>query len=398
MSLHHIHDFYIVESILTNIRMRTSLDHRLEFKHSVARLRADAEEYERTVFPNMAKRIFMYIWAACLGEARHSSGAECRNKFVPEIKQRDRHYLFEHAADFPPTPNNIETLIEIFSQKWGSGFGGKAWQTIAEALKMYFTETPTFFIDHVVDLEHNNGTVFSKSDSINTIFFDVGYPSFSSFLNFKFSNDITEVHRDNLQVTYRVHQMLKRYITLFGVESDAVTIPVLHELDDYEIEWGAEKITLDKKWRNFVDVRKSNVPKAHDAWDEVKVPAPAKFTEKEFKKHLNLEIKRVLSKYPLSKGEKTKFNKYAKSTLQHYAGSFKTPKAKKTYNVLPAKFYATSGAVKISTPVCEFTIANQLCLQSGRGHIFKRNGCVFIQNKDTAPILFNSEKLEVYLD
>jgi hypothetical protein len=50
--------------------------------------------------------------------------------------------------------------------KWISGYGGKAWGQVAKAwLRLYDAKTfgdKVVAIDHIFDLEHNNGTIFDK--------------------------------------------------------------------------------------------------------------------------------------------------------------------------------------------------------------------------------------------
>jgi hypothetical protein len=69
------------------------------------------------------------------------------------------------ARSFDYQENFFSVAAEAFlSQGWISGFGGRAWSQIAIVLREYLGgRLPrAVFIDHVFDLEHNNGSVFDK--------------------------------------------------------------------------------------------------------------------------------------------------------------------------------------------------------------------------------------------
>ena len=173
MTLDHFNDFYYLEAVKTDINRQIAKNPDFQFRHSVVRLIEDANFLYQEIAENLAERTFAYIWAACLGEARHASDTMSENRFIKQIKHTSRGDVFSVATKFAPTEQNIKAIIEVFSCGWRGSFGGKAWHNIAKSLLMR-DEGAAAFIDHVIDLEDNNGTVFSKGEVLQGFSENVG--------------------------------------------------------------------------------------------------------------------------------------------------------------------------------------------------------------------------------
>lgn len=298
MNLNHFNDFYYLEALKTDIKRRMTTNKELQFKHSVVKLLTDAEMLFDEIAPNLAFRTFVYLWAACLGEARHARESLCKHRFLKEINKSERRDVYEITKQFPPTRENIKAVIDVFSDKWSGSFGGQAWRNIAEALYFY-EKDPTTFIDHVIDLQHNTGTVFNKSEARYTIGFEVDYDgSLNDFLSYKFSRDILseDFHR-GIKVSREVYVLVKRHnVIFFGKDMSPWLEAAFHILPDYGFKWGKRRLTVEEKWSDFANVTKSNKPDAHQLKDKI---------------WAELVTMIWMNKDELRKRVKDEFNKYA---------------------------------------------------------------------------------------
>lgn len=266
MTLDYFNDFYTLEAIRAQIVSTISDDPRMEFSHSLTKLREDVDEYYKDFVAILAKRTMLYLWAACLGEARHASGEVASEKYLENIERNERHVVFENAPRFPPNKQNMQVIRDIFSQKWAGSFGGKAWLRIFEAVEMYFTTTPATFIDHAVDLEHNTGTVFNKTSG-KLIGFTISYEgSFTSFLYNKFNYNIITRYVDEFVVARKTKNLVNRLCTITRKPMPYWIIGKNDTLDDLEILWGNDTLKTEKKWTQWADCVHGNRPNVESAY------------------------------------------------------------------------------------------------------------------------------------
>lgn len=346
MSLEHFHDFYFLEALSAAITTESARQPDARFRHSVTRLEYDVREATENIVPNIATRTFMYLYAACLGEARHARNSNAADRFIPQIIKSHRGECFERAANYRPTKSNLDTLVNVFKQDWGSGFGGKAWLGIAEALRYYFKVTPAAFIDHVIDLEHNNGTAFNKSDARRTLYFETRYPGeLKYFLDYKFSCNILEREPQlshKLQVTRRVYRLIERYCNIFNKKPPYWVEAGLPALGDYVVEWGDEEISLEEKWYTGIDVSGGNFPTTDKLLHIMGLEDIyfSEYTLKELtskiKKAKKDVLKKIAPKY-MTKVLRKELDNRLKGLLEYGKTHCKTPKCKVTYPVLPCK-------------------------------------------------------------
>lgn len=119
----------------------------------------DKTRYDR----KLALLLHDYIVGICLAEARHADYRA--EQHIPGLRESGggegrlgvalQAHLYEPKA-------LLVSLIELFSLKWTTAYGGAAWQKIAEAGLMYYTQPHSVFIDHAADLSHNGGLAFDK--------------------------------------------------------------------------------------------------------------------------------------------------------------------------------------------------------------------------------------------
>lgn len=342
MQLAHFHDFYVLQAIEAKVSGKLALDPELQFSKKVDKFLEQLENVTERIVSNMALRTFVYLYAACMGEARHARDNVARERFIKQIDS-SRSGVFSTINQYPPDEKNVGALVNIFAQEWRGGYGGTAWHKIAEALTEYKTMPDAAWLDHVVDLEHNNGTAFSKPDGFDTIMFSSSYDGrFSSFLNYKFEHDIlTSNQLGFLAVSPRVHNLLSKFCTVFGEKMPTHLFPGLENLSDYEAEWGHKHIESERKWREWYQIEKVNKPTAKWAVFRAGIHSinMPELTITQAAKKLT-EIKRVaiinMGEYA-SSYQKSKIKRLIDKKMKEAEQYCKLEKAKVTYSVLPFK-------------------------------------------------------------
>lgn len=155
------------------------------FMKSHERWKADLDEYKKAFNAQFANAIYDYIVLTVAGELRHAGR---RSEFHindylegdAEEDSRDNVFSLLKSVEF-----NARQILEAGSllfnpdfNSWSSGYGGPKWKTIADAGLMYGNVPDMVFIDHCVDLSHNNSTFFDKGAGMFTL------RSSSSYLEF----------------------------------------------------------------------------------------------------------------------------------------------------------------------------------------------------------------------
>jgi hypothetical protein len=119
------------------------------------------------VFANM---LFDYVVFICMGEARHARAQTKGARTFPELpnKEKDgngssRDMVYAKASDFEPM-YALEVMQEAFTKvRWGDpSFGGKKWGELAKTARKHGTVSDLVFIDSIIHLQHNSGTIFNK--------------------------------------------------------------------------------------------------------------------------------------------------------------------------------------------------------------------------------------------
>lgn len=222
--VNHFHDFYYLMAIEADLMTAKSANPENEFRHSFVKLETDVQAYKAKFVELFAENIVNYIWAACLGEARHASD-KCNGKgeVLQELDGLGRDTVYSKAHLYPVNEENLNTAIRIYSQDWDSNYGGEAWLQIAEAVQMYYNGTldAVSFIDHVADLQHNGGSVFSKCAEAYTGFDTENSDEIKDFLDYKFHYDILRNHQVNVSVSSKIKSLVERHNNI--IEGKIVT-------------------------------------------------------------------------------------------------------------------------------------------------------------------------------
>lgn len=358
MGMSHFHDFYFLQAMEAAVKMELSSRPELEFQKPVEKFLDDLDTAVDKIVPNMALRTMLYLWAASFGEARHAKDSVARDCYISAKIKAARGEWFGNAVNYPPTKANIKALKQVFEQDWRSGYGGEAWANIVQAIAEYETTPPAAWIDHVVDLEHNNGTAFSKPEGEETLYFSVHYPHrFSSFLDYKFHKDILvkppSYTTSALEVTPKVYSLLSRFSNLFNRPEVKHVIPGLETLSPYEVEWGDGEIVLEDKWSNWATVSENNKPNVMSLLNDAGLYEfyAGYFTKDKYLRKIKHVERRAIGKvHPkfATASFKTKIKKELAKFAKRNISKCKIDKAKTTYTLLPCKLIAQEyGKIKL---------------------------------------------------
>lgn len=172
-----VREFYALEAL----NVLVSRD-REQFLPSHERFARDVREYARRFDAAFARACYDYIHIASVGEARHASQM-CALKIPGFENGQQRTDAGRRGAKY--TPASIrKTCAQIFDAKWNSdSYGGKAWGQGIAAIDLLEISGPHLFCDHCVDLQHNSGCLFNKSDY--RIFYVQSHGFLVSYLDWK---------------------------------------------------------------------------------------------------------------------------------------------------------------------------------------------------------------------
>lgn len=141
------------------------------FMPSHEKLLDDIKKYRNIWIKKLAQIIYDYIVVVVGAELRHSYG--CSEYYHPKffgggwLKNMSRNECFENRTFAPDSILRLgENLFDKNKNSWRSGFGGEKWCNIAKAGLMHGETPDVIFIDHAVDLSHNNSVFFDKGGGI----------------------------------------------------------------------------------------------------------------------------------------------------------------------------------------------------------------------------------------
>jgi hypothetical protein len=188
MDLLNIHllaqEFYALEAVsaLLSVSQNNSFE---PMRHSHSRWRRDFDDFRNEYNQKFASAIFDYTVSVVAAELRHckNRASQYINDYYTTFHSRDA--VYEECSVY--RPYDILTagfrMFDTSRTKWNDGFGGEKWKQIARAGLMRDKVIDCIFIDHCVDLSHNNSVYFDKGAGIFSL---PGSSSYQNFLNLKF--------------------------------------------------------------------------------------------------------------------------------------------------------------------------------------------------------------------
>ena len=146
---------------------------------------SDEFKYYKDIFIDQFEQaIYDYTVLAVGGEARHAKfKASIYNPNFP-CHGKNRSTAMNKMVQYNPDDIVTNALYLFKNGSWGNAYGGRLWGFIADAVaKRNEWGTKTIFIDHCIDLSHNGGCYFDKSDY--GIFWVESSSEYKNFLDFK---------------------------------------------------------------------------------------------------------------------------------------------------------------------------------------------------------------------
>ncbi len=206
-----LHEFYALIALDAVAKLRP-------FVKSHEKWEKDFHKYMNYFISNLAKAIYDYTVLSVLSELRHLSFHSNLELDLIGFSEGQRYEILKWANLY--TAESIlktgEFLFDSYNNNWENGYGGYGWEKIAKAGLMYGKVPDLVFIDHCVDLCHNNGSYFDKHLGILT---SVGDREFMCFLDEKKHsfNPYIEISKG---VSYTFNKLVERAVVLNIIENN----------------------------------------------------------------------------------------------------------------------------------------------------------------------------------
>ena len=145
---------------------------------------SDFMEFRSNFSAKLASAIYDYTALVVAAELRHAreKAAYYLTGYYPDTMDRDK--VYTECTEYDPQ-DILKTGRKMFDagwNEWDSSYGGDRWRQIAKAGLMKSSVSDCIFIDHCVDLSHNNNHYLDKGAGI---FSPLNPWNYKEFLNFK---------------------------------------------------------------------------------------------------------------------------------------------------------------------------------------------------------------------
>ena len=210
MNLLNIHllvqEFYAIEAMTA--LLSSQQNNRLEpMRHSHSRWHQDFHDFRSEYINCFASAIYDYTVLVVAAELRHcydQSSQYIRDYYTSGMS---RDAVYEECViydDLDILSAGIR-MFDTFKVNWRSSYGGDKWKQIAKAGLMKGKIDDCVFIDHCVDLSHNNSVYFDKRAGL---FYLHNLSEYRSFLDLK--RYCTPHSLIKAQQGYDFNQLLRR--------------------------------------------------------------------------------------------------------------------------------------------------------------------------------------------
>lgn len=166
--------FYGLQALVLKITTNPNFN---SFYPSHNKLLKDVKIFQLNYEKKLANIIADYTTLVVAGEMRHAQ-RKCEEYFSEFYgAECGRDEVYAYSLDYSAI-DLLRAGEYIFTKHWESGYGGEKWALIAKGGLMYYSSTHTVFIDHMVDISHNNSIYFDKGAGIIAPFDQDRYLSF----------------------------------------------------------------------------------------------------------------------------------------------------------------------------------------------------------------------------
>lgn len=230
--------YYMVEALIANA-IAEDRNNQSSMLHSHERLVDELISLKNILAINLASFLYDYLVYASFRELGHCD--QFCSKCFPS-----KHFTNSPRNFIMANPQNIlETSEKIFREYiWDKEYGGEAWAKITRYAMQYKKVTDDLFIDSIVDLEHNTGTVLNKEGPISTNIF----PGFDlkEFLTDKTYYPIEGLYTYTAFLPYEVRGLVERYVNIYQGGKYKITKVITSFYDYCELRTGRIRLSLDE--------------------------------------------------------------------------------------------------------------------------------------------------------
>lgn len=211
------------------------------FSPSGERLRRDIREFYDKLCAKFAEALYNYIIYACCREMKHAEEFCSHTPMFILGKRTDtisRMGIREriHRCDPVYVLRFSEHIFGSF--EWNRSFGGEKWCKAAKLALQYGKISNVLFIDRIIDLQHNTGSLFSKDnpyfvgrdDSLK------GFLTCKTMITDEFELATFLISESSLRWTREIRNIVYRFLILYGSK--------FYD-DPDKLGWG---------WENYADI------------------------------------------------------------------------------------------------------------------------------------------------
>lgn len=214
--------FYLNEFIYATLLKEKST----AYLHSHEHFRQDFFPFHKQFAHKLAQAIYDYVIEASVCELTHSWN-NC-DETIEYFLGNKIYFTYENGYSYIrdniyrlhlPSYFEIAEYLYGLEDSWVSYFGGKNWYRAITLCQNFGKVPDTEFVDQMIDLQHNTGTLFNKDTNIFSMF---SGGLFQNFLNKKCRIVEEESLLSHLLYQYasqRIYDFNKiywRFITLYG--------------------------------------------------------------------------------------------------------------------------------------------------------------------------------------
>lgn len=220
---------------------------------------SDEFKYYKDIFIDQFEQaIYDYTVLAVGGEARHAKfKASVYNPNFP-CNGKSRTVAMNKMVQYNPDDIVTNALYLFKNASWGNAYGGRLWEFIADSVaKRNEWGTKTIFIDHCIDLSHNGGCYFDKSDY--GIFWVSSGQDYKQFLDFKLVCSPTQLLTDYYIIGKELFKLINSGIRLHILPAirctydNANTIGINRLMQYRRIDWGMKPVEFKIAKRKCTD-------------------------------------------------------------------------------------------------------------------------------------------------
>jgi len=245
-----VQEFYALEAISAMLFVNNHNNFE-PMKHSHSRWYRDFNTFRDEYIRRFANAIFDYTVLVVAGELRHCTSKASHYIYGYYNGECERNDVYNDCKGYNPR-DVLAAGIRMFDTafvEWGRAFGGDKWYQIAKAGLLKDKVSDCIFVDHCVDLSHNNSVYFDKSAGI---FYLDSRSHYKNFLDFKRSCEPQTLIQE--RQGYQFSSLLKRAFTLNIIEEQTIDIQIFPTQTETEtrllayqpIAWGDKRLPLNE--------------------------------------------------------------------------------------------------------------------------------------------------------